>query len=144
MTDLSIQQVYDYLGRVRSLEQTIWRLCLQHDELQSCLLPAAIRYDKDKVQTSPEDKLSSVAASVLDLEKRIRMLKAQKAALIIEISSTIDQLTDERERVILSAFYVGRISIEKIANEIGYSPSYVYRLRRHGVRHLGEILGKRG
>lgn len=64
---MTITETYNYLLRVREQEWTIWRLTLQHDELQSCLLPAAIRYDKDVVQTSPEDKLSAIALSLIHI-----------------------------------------------------------------------------
>lgn len=142
MTDTkeNLARVYDYLLRVRKLELSIWRLCLQHDELQSCLLPAAIRYDKDKVQTSPEDKLSDVAAAVLDLEKKIQELRHQKAKLVLEINTAINALPDEKESGILTAYYIKRMSMEDVADKVGYSVQHTYRLRKRGVTHLAEIL----
>ena len=137
---MTIAETYNYLLRVRSYERTIWRLTLQHDELQSCLLPAGIRYDKDVVQTSPEDKLSAVAAAVLDLEWHIRNLQEQKARAIMEITKAIDGVEDERERTVLSAFFIGRVSIDKIAETMHYSASHVYTLRRRGVKHLAASL----
>lgn len=137
---MTIAETVNYLMRVRSFELTIWKLCLQHDELQSCLLPAGIRYDKDVVQTSPEDKLSAIAAAVIELEERIQELRHQKAKLILEITAAIDRLPDSRERTILVAFYIGRKSIKDIAEIITYSESHTYQLRRQGVRHLAEIL----
>jgi len=137
---MTISDTYNYLLRVRSLERTIWRLTLQRDELQSCLLPSAIRYDKDVVQVSPEDKLSEIASTVLELDKHIRNLQEQKARTIMETTDAIDQLQDERERTILAAFFIGRVSIEKIGKTMGYSPSHVYTLRRRGVKHLAAML----
>lgn len=137
---MTIAETVNYLMRVRSFELTIWKLCLQHDELQSCLLPAGIRYDKDVVQTSPEDKLSAIAAAVIELEELIQQLRHQKAKLILEITAAIDRLPDSRERTILVAFYIGRKSIKDIAEIITYSESHTYQLRRQGVRHLAEIL----
>ena len=45
----------DMLYSVRTIDRTIWRLQLRRDELQSCLLPGAVRYDADRVQSSPQD-----------------------------------------------------------------------------------------
>ena len=137
---MTISETYNYLKQVRRLELSIWRLCLQHDELQSCLLPAAIRYDKDKVQVTPEDKLSDVAAAVLDLENRIRELQRQKATLVMEINAAINALPDEKESVILTAYYVKRMSMEDVADKVGYSVQHTYRLRKRGVQHLAEII----
>ena len=35
----------------------------------------AIRYDKDKVQTSPDDPMSKVVAEIMELEKEFKILK---------------------------------------------------------------------
>lgn len=137
---MTIAETVNYLMGVRSFELTIWRLSLQRDELQSCLLPAGIRYDKDVVQTSPEDKLSTIAGAVIELDQRIQELRQQKARLIMRITASIDRLPDSRERTILVAFYIGRKSIKEIADIITYSESHTYQLRRQGVRHLAEIL----
>ena len=137
---MTIAETVNYLMGVRSFELTIWRLSLQRDELQSCLLPAGIRYDKDVVQTSLEDKLSTIAGAVIELDQRIQELRQQKARLIMRITASIDRLPDSRERTILVAFYIGRKSIKEIADIITYSESHTYQLRRQGVRHLAEIL----
>ena len=137
---MTIAETVNYLMGVRSFELTIWRLSLQRDELQSCLLPAGIQYDKDVVQTSLEDKLSTIAGAVIELDQRIQELRQQKARLIMRITASIDRLPDSRERTILVAFYIGRKSIKEIADIITYSESHTYQLRRQGVRHLAEIL----
>lgn len=130
----------DFLLQIRALERTIWRLTMRRDELQACLLPVAIRYDLDRVQTTPEDKIATLASAVADLDVQLRELRTQKADLVIEVADAIDRLEDDREKTILCAYYVGRVSMEGIADKIGYSLSHCYRLRRQGVQHLGEIL----
>ena len=126
----------DYLLQIRILGRTIWRLTLRHDELQSCLLPSAIRYDTDPVQVSPEDHVSEIAAAVLDIERELWRLRARKAELVLEIGRAIDQLEDDREKTILTAYYVGRVPMHEIAERIGYSLQHTYRLRKAGVAHL--------
>lgn len=123
----------NFLYQVRTIDRTIWRLQLRRDELQSCLLPGAVRYDKDKVQTSPMDKLADIAAAVADLDEKISYLQRSKAAAILETSEAIERLADEREKVILTAFYIGKRSMEEIADKMGYSIQHTYRLRRAGV-----------
>ena len=135
-----LERAYEYLGRIRALERQIKRKTLQRDELQSCLLPRAIRYDVDKVQSSPEDVLSETAAAVLDLDREIQQLREEKARLIREISGAIDQLEDDREKLILTAYYVCRMTIRRIADEVHYSRSQTYNLYRSGLIHLAERL----
>ena len=126
----------DFLLQIRVLDRTIWRLTMQRDELQSCLLPAAVRYDKDKVQTSPEDRFGDTAAAVADLDAKITELQKRKARLVITISDAIEHLEDDREKTILTAYYIRRLSMETIADRVGYSVAHTYRLRRAGVSHL--------
>lgn len=137
---MTIGETYNYLKKVRRLDWTIHRLMLQRDELQSCLLPAAIRYDKDVVQSSPEDKLSDVAAAVLDMDNRILKLQDQKARAISEIGRAVDLLTNEREAAVLTAYYIRRMTMAKTAEDLGWSVQHVYRLRKSGVQHLSKII----
>lgn len=136
---MTLTETYEYLQRPRKLELSIMRLSLQHDELQACLLPAAIRYDKDVVQTSPEDKLSEVAAAVLDLEKKIQRLRSQKARMLLEINAAIDKL-DDKDAVILTAYYVKRMTMSDVADIIDKSLQHTYRLRKKAVQHLSELM----
>ena len=112
---MDLQATYDYLMRIRKTEYAIKRKQLRCEELRSCLLPGAIRYDLDKVQTSPRDKLP-------------------------EIGEAIEQLPDDNEKTVLTEFYIGRVSMKKVAALINYSPRRAYYFRKQGVIHLGEVL----
>lgn len=144
MTDSKekLARAYNYLGRIRALERLILRKTLQRDELQSCLLPRAIKYDIDKVQSSPGDALLEVAAAVIDLDKEIEKLVCEKAMLIRDISQAIDLLDDDMEKLVLTAYYICRNPIRKIADEVHYSRSQTYNYYRAGLIHLSERLDK--
>ena len=137
---MTISDTYKYLKLPRQLEWEIRRLTYEHDELQASLLPSAIRYDKDAVQTSPEDALPNVASRVLELEKRIRDLNNRKLNIMLTITTAIDRMTDKREATVLTAYYIRRIPMEKVAEQIKRSREHTYRLRQSGIRHLSEIL----
>lgn len=133
---MTTSEAYDFLNSVRRTEIAILKLQLQHDELQSCLLPKAITYDGDRVQTSPEDKMLEIASRVLDMEKEIRDLKRRKAALIVEVNDAIARLDNDTEQVILLGFYVGRLPAIKIADLVHYSVRGVYKAKHRAVIHL--------
>lgn len=144
MTDSERDQlarVYEHLDQIRAMERQIRRKQLQRDELQSCLLPRAIRYDQDKVQTSPEDAMAETAAAVLDLDREIEQLRRKKAGMIRDIVRTIETLDDDREKLVLTAYYISRMPIRRIAYEIHYSTTQTYRLYRSGLLHLAERWG---
>lgn len=135
---MTTSEAYAFLNSIRKIENEIVKLQLQHDELQSCLLPKAITYDGDRVQTSPEDKMLEIASRVLDMEKEIRDLKQRKAKRIVEVNTAIARLDNDTEQVILLGFYVGRLSAYKIADLVHYSVRGVYKAKHRAVIHLAE------
>lgn len=139
---MTTREAYDFLNSVRRTEIAILKLQLQHDELQSCLLPKAITYDGDKVQTTPEDRMSEIAAQVADMEKQIAALKRRKAKLIIEINAAIAKLDSDVEQMILLGFYVGRLPAVRVAELVHYSIRGVYKVKRRAVVHLAEVYTK--
>lgn len=137
---MTITDTYNYLMRIRRIEWTIKRLALEHDELQTCLLPSAIRYDKDVVQTSPEDTLSAITSKVLELEARIRAMNELKADTITELGKAIGQLQNQMEGTVLTAYYIRRMTMEQVSEQIGKSLQHSYRLRKRGVAHLAQLI----
>lgn len=57
---MTLDETYDFLMQIRRKEIIIRRKETQRDELRACLLPAAIRYDRDRVQSTPTDKMADV------------------------------------------------------------------------------------
>ena len=139
---MTLCETLAYINRVRVLERQILRKVLQRDELQSCLLPRAIRYDQDKIQSSPEDVQPEIAAAIIDLEREIEQLRNEKGRLISEISHAIDLLDDDTEKLVLTAYYICRRPIRRIAGDIHYSRSQTYNYFRAGLQHLSERLDK--
>lgn len=137
---MELQATYDYLMQVRKTENAIKRKQLRREELKSCLLPGAIRYDLDKVQTSPKDKIPEIMAKVDELDRQIEELMQEKAMQVIEIGEAIERLEDDNEKTVLTAFYIGRAPMNDVAAAINYSPRRTYYFRKQGVIHLGEVL----
>lgn len=137
---MDLNSTYDFLLQIRKIGIIIRRKEAQRDELRACLLPGAIRYDCDRVQTTPEDKMSGVLVRVDELEREIEGLRREKAALIIEISDAIEKLNSEKEKTVLTEFYIAREPMSRVAESIGYSVRQAYRFRGAGIAHLREAL----
>lgn len=138
---MDLQETYNYLLQIRRKELTIRRKQLLCEELRSSLGARAIQYDRDRVQTSPVDKVSEIICKVADLEDQIERLQLEKAELIMEINAAIEQLEDDKEAMILTAYYIRRLTMEQVAEEMDYSLQHTYRLRKRGVQHISGILG---
>lgn len=138
---MDLNETYDFLMQIRRKEIIIRRKETQRDELRACLLPGAIRYDRDKVQSTPTDKMSDVMARVDELDREIEQLRREKASLIIEIGDAIEKLEDDNEKTVLTEFYIARAPMTQAADAINYSVRRAYDFRKRGVIHLGEVLG---
>jgi len=138
---MDLNETYDFLMQIRRKEIIIRRKETQRDELRACLLPGAVRYDRDKVQSTPTDKMSDVMARVDELDREIEQLRREKASLIIEIGDAIEKLEDDNEKTVLTEFYIARAPMTQAADAINYSVRRAYDFRKRGVIHLGEVLG---
>lgn len=137
---MELNETYDFLMQIRRKEIIIRRKEMQRDELRACLLPRAVRYDKDRVQSSPTDSMADVLARVDELDREIEQMKLEKAQAIIEISDVIEKLDNDKEKAVLTAFYIKAASMEAVAGIVCYSVRHTYLLRKQGVEHLKEVL----
>jgi DNA-directed RNA polymerase specialized sigma24 family protein len=134
------KQAYEFLNSARVLHWQWLRLKSKHDELESCLLPAAIRYDKDKVQSSPEDTISKIVAELNLLERRMAEVQYQKAKRIEEIDSAINSLDSDEERTALAMRYINRKPVTEIADAMGYSIKRIYQFMDQGGAQISKII----
>lgn len=134
------KQTYNYLNSVRVLHWRWLRLKARHDELESCLLPAAIRYDKDKVQTSPDDTISKIVAEISELETQMNEVLLAKAKRINEITNIIHSLESDEERTALTMRYINRVPVADIAEAMGYSVKRIYQFMDQGGAEISKKL----
>ena len=132
------RQAYEFLNSVRVLHLQWLRLKAKHDALESCLLPAAIRYDKDKVQTSPDDTMSKVISEIADLEKEMSRVLKCKAQQVERIDKALKSLESEEERTALTMRYINRVSVSEIAEAMGYSEQRIYQFMNKGGAQIAK------
>ena len=115
-----------FFKMVRSERADIETLQLRIKELQMSLLPSGIRYDKDKVQTSPSDQMLEIAAKVDDLERKMQSKLAKLNADMVKAMTIVQAMPTPEYRQLLTLRYLtGRMSWEQIAEVMGYSVDHV-------------------
>ena len=134
------RQAYEFLNSARVLHWQWLRLKAKHDELESCLLPAAIRYDKDKVQSSPEDPMSKIVTEVIELEKEMKEIQLKKSRQISRIDKAISSLESDEERTALTMRYVNRIPVTDIAEAMGYAEPTIYKFMNQGGEQIAKSI----
>ena len=130
------KQAYEFLNSARVLHWQWLRVKAKHDELESCLLPGAIRYDRDKVQTSPDDIMGRILAEVNELEQRMEQLQVAKSKRIEEIDKIINSLQSDEERTVLTMRFINRIPVTEIADAMGYAEPTIYKFMNKGSEEI--------
>lgn len=134
------KRAYEFLNSARILHWRWLRLKSRHDELESCLLPAAIRYDKDKVQTSPEDAIAKIVVEIHELEHVMNQLQIAKAKRITEINNAINAIPSEEERTALTMRFINRKPVTEIAEAMGYAEPTIYKFMNQGAEKIAKSI----
>ena len=135
-------EVYEFLTMPKKTKLQIRSKQMQIEDLRLQMLPGAVRYDKDIVQSSPEDPMMKFIVRVDELERAIEGLKQRYVDEQKMISEAIEMLEDEREQVVLIGRYVSGDSYDEIAAELFLSVGRVFQIHRSAVDNMVDIVDK--
>lgn len=135
-------EVYEFLTMPKKTKLQIRSKQMQIEDLRLQMLPGAIRYDKDIVQSSPGDPMLKFIVRVDELERDIEGLKQQYVDEQKLISEAIEMLEDKREQVVLIGRYVIGDSYDEIAAELSLSVDRVFQIHRSAVDKMVGIVDK--
>ena len=130
----------EFLNKIRYIDMMINCKLEQVAELRSMLLPGAIRYDKDKVQTSNNaDSISDTVSKIMELEEKINTDIDELVELKSVARENIERMGNDVEKVILYKRYFNNESFENIAVECGYSWRHIHRLHGEALKNFDKI-----
>lgn len=125
------------LGSIRSFKRTEKKVRLRIEELRAGLYPSGIRYDKDKVQTSPLDQMLETLSMIDVLERNLKCLQ-EEIYTQTEIIRTYIQRLPYKERFVIEAYYITCFSIRDISKLMEITERHVLRLKQNGISMLCE------
>lgn len=124
MTD----HVNTFLKSIRRKRHELMTISESAAELRASLLPAGIRYDRDRVQTSPEEKLSEVVADLVRIEKiQQKQIARLKEDLILAEQLISAMPTSECRELIRLRYLAGKVkplTWAEVAERMGYSEDH--------------------
>ena len=103
----------------------------------------AIRYDKDIVQTSPEDILSSSMAEAVDLEQRIQDYKKMIINKRIRANKIMHSWEDTEGLLlayVLIVYYMENGSMRDVARKLDRSERQAYRMKLDALERFANEL----
>lgn len=111
-------------------------------ELEAGLLPQGIRYDKEKVQTSPSgDIIADTFGEIDEYARRlndIKILLSNRRAKALEM---ISKLEDSEERAVLVSFFLSenRKTMYQTSIDVGFSERETYRIYKSALDNLEKV-----
>ena len=127
------------LQKIAFLDAEINSLIREHESVKSTLLKAT-DYSNEPVATTKrntsEDKLIKLADKSSEIDLKIDELVDFK----ITMGNHINQLEDERHRVILREHYINGLSFLEISKNLGYTERHLYRIHGDALMKFQDIL----
>lgn len=102
----------------------------------------AIRYDVDKVQTSPSDPVSAAMEKLYELMGKRKKVQTKMIKAVAEAADLIDLATDTKGRLALHYRYIDCMSWRATAERMGYAERHVYRLHDDAIDEIFKKVSK--
>ena len=135
------QQAKDFLDKIRLSEEYIKSKEAELDALRYKASGAgAIRYDKDKVQTSPQSFLEMVMDDIVELSAQIEEDRASMEELLSNAYQIIKRMSDPNQRAVLEWYYIDCVTMEEAADKMYYSRRTIYNLRDQALEEFGRVM----
>lgn len=120
------EAVYKLLTKPRKIRGQIKKAEAEMEGLKLSMLPGAIRYDKDKVQASPQDPMAQYAVRLDELERKIGDLQTEYLNAQDEVVAVANELTSPGD-VIITLRFISGWDFQSIAKEISMSERQMFR-----------------
>lgn len=130
-----------YLKQIQDVERV---LNSKRDELEALRYKAsgagAVRYDKDRVQTSPQDYLAMAMADIIEIEKQIEEDEASIENMKGQAYSIVRKMEKPEHRALIEWFYLNGISMPDTADRMNMSERNAYYLKDEALESFGAIM----
>ena len=128
------------LEKIRAAEKSI---ASKRMEIEALLYKAsgagAIRYDKDRVQTSPQDFMTMAIADAIKLEKQIKKTEAKIEEMKCMAYSIVRQMDKVEQRAVIEWFYLNGLSMKETAMKLHMSERSAYYLKDDAIKVFVEL-----
>lgn len=130
--------VPEYVNRIKHLDNELTFKQRQKSELFDMLVSITAP-PSESVQKTAEDKMSSLISQYVDLGNDIIEIYQKKFAAENEFQALVSQLPPQWEEFLLLR-HLSRMSIEDIAEEMGYSQEWCWKTNKKACAALEELL----
>ncbi len=131
---------------MHSIKQIRRRIQLLEEQIERDTILAqgvgAIRYDKERVQTSPvADRMTDIIAKIIETTDKLKEEIHNLQMAEEECIGYLVNLKEEHERV-LTYHYLDSIKWKDVAIKMDYDETYIYELKDKALEELSKLLNE--
>lgn len=128
------EQVYLFLTAPKKTKAEIACQDEKIENLRMMMLPSAIRYDKDKVQTSPQDPMIKYIERLSEMEEKRKALFDRYLSEQDAIEAEINKLDDIYVRQVLTMRYISCKCWKDIVKQMPFAERAVFKFHKRGIQ----------
>ena len=129
------------LQPIRNIEKKLHSKRLELEALRYRASGAgAIRYDKDHVQTSPQDYLAMAMADIIEIEKAVMDAEAEIERKKGKAYSIVRQIEMPDHRTFIEWYYLNGLTMTETATKMNIAERTSYYLREDALESFGKLL----
>lgn len=129
-------ELFKRLNKVDDINAALLCVQMQIDRLEGCLQGHAIRYDQDKVQTSPKDAVAEVMCDLEGLLKKQARLRIAMTRAVADVAGLIDRVDDKNLSLVMHYRYMACLSWREVADKMGYAESHLFKLHDAAIKKI--------
>lgn len=131
----------NYLLKIREKANQYRKLLMEIEPLKCAARgQGAIRYDKDKVQTSASNRMEEFITDALLKSAEAEEISAELDELKVNSYRIIRKMSNADERIFLEWYYINDLPMEETIKRIHVSERKAYYIRDDALEHFGELL----
>lgn len=124
----------EYLSQIKIKNREIKQQEEYIERLICSLGIAGIRYDKDRVQSSPgPDTFANVFAQIDEEQQRLKDMKETLAITRVQIINQIHEMSDSKFQDVLNYVYVDCKSLKRVAGIMNFTYQYIKELHSQAL-----------
>lgn len=135
------KKAHQYLVHIRNTEIDIHNKELELEALRwKASGVGAINYDKDHVQTNPQNYMEMAIADCIQLEQEIEEDKTSIEEVKGTAYTIVRRMAKPEQRAVIEWFYLNCFSMADVANKIHMSERNAYYLKDDALESFGSFL----
>jgi hypothetical protein len=132
----------DFLKRYRNARYQIQNCETEIEEIETKLMPSAIRTDKEPTGGGPGYYGEELLAEAADRKHDLYTMREDALRIMVEVSTVISKVHPAELSRLLHMRYIECMRWEEIAVDMNYDIRWVYRLHGQALVKVNDILNE--